>query len=153
MNYFKSYKGRSITDGQRVKVYFNLHNKKFSAVALDGSDKGRVLGHFGEVVLTAVSFVVSETGRQRVLREKKKNVHAYAIGTLYEADQHGQFLENAKYSCYHVHQIRYNPYEMKQFEAMGVPVVDAPWAYLGPKGAYTLGANKLYQFAEVLQAA
>lgn len=66
----------------RVFVYFNLHRKCWSIKALEGPRKGRVIGHADYVDLACVEWRVSEAGRQRVLREKKKNVHAGAVGTL-----------------------------------------------------------------------
>jgi len=66
--------------GQRVYVYFNLHRKLFSVRALDGPHKGRVIAHERGVVLQDVSPRVSQAGRQRVLRERKKNVHAGLVG-------------------------------------------------------------------------
>ena len=65
----------------RVFVYFNLHKKCFSIKALEGADKGRVIAHRDTVVLDGCKLLVSEAGRQRVLREKRKNVHAGVSGT------------------------------------------------------------------------
>jgi len=109
MQYFQSYKGRSIANGQRVKVYFNLHKEKYSAVAMDGEYKGKVLGHFDELALRDVVFTVSEAGRQRVIREKKKNVHAYAIGQIAFTNFPCVTPGWAK--------IVYNPYKMSRFYA------------------------------------
>lgn len=64
----------------RVFVYFNLHKRVFSVKALEGLDKGRVVAHARLVNLADVTFKVSEAGRQRVLREKRKNVHAGIVG-------------------------------------------------------------------------
>lgn len=64
----------------KVFVYFNLHRKLFSVRALEGDRKGLVIAHRDYVALTDVTFKVSEAGRQRVLRERKKNVHAGAVG-------------------------------------------------------------------------
>ena len=64
----------------RVFVYFNLHKKCFSIKALEGADKGRVIAHRDTVVLDGCKLLVSEAGRQRVLRERKKNVHAGVVG-------------------------------------------------------------------------
>jgi hypothetical protein len=66
----------------RVRVYFNLHRRCWSVVALSGPDAGRVIDHADKVVLEDVTFVVRPAGRERVLRERKKNVHAFAVGTL-----------------------------------------------------------------------
>jgi len=49
---------------------------------LEGPDKGRVVGWASTVLLSDVTPKVSEAGRQRVLREKRKNVHAGMGGYL-----------------------------------------------------------------------
>jgi hypothetical protein len=64
----------------KVFCYFNLHRKCFSIKALEGPKKGRVVAHSDKVLLYAGTFKVSEAGRQRVLRERKKNVHAGVVG-------------------------------------------------------------------------
>ena len=63
-------------------VYYNLHRECWSIKALEGERKGRVIGHAYYVYLADVTYKVSEAGRQRVLRDKKKNVHAGAVGTV-----------------------------------------------------------------------
>ena len=64
----------------KVKVYYNLHKNCYSIVSLEKENYGRVIKHENYVPLTNAQFKVSEKGRQRVLREKKKNVHAYVVG-------------------------------------------------------------------------
>ena len=64
----------------KVFVYYNLHRKLWSVKALEGENKGKVIAHRHEVVLRNPQPKVSEAGRQRVLREKKKNVHAGLVG-------------------------------------------------------------------------
>ena len=66
----------------KVFVYYNLHKKCFSVKALEGENKGRVIQHRNSVDLANVTFKVSEKGRQRVLKEKRKNVHAGVVGQL-----------------------------------------------------------------------
>jgi hypothetical protein len=66
----------------RVFVYFNLHKLLWSVRALEGPDKGRVIEHAREIFLTDCQFKVSEAGRQRVLRERQKNVHAGVVGRM-----------------------------------------------------------------------
>ena len=151
MKTFTSYKGREIEDGQKIKVYFNLHNGKYSAIAMGGTNKGLVLGHFDEVVLSGVTFIVSEAGRQRVLQQDKKNVHAYAVGTMYKCDQQESFLEAAKYTPTKLSRVRYNPYQMAQFHAQRVsedeslpyvPVTEARWVGLmNDREVFALGAE------------
>lgn len=94
------------TKSRKVKVYFNFHKKLFSVVALTGFNKGRVIGHVSDIKLRDCTFKVSESGRQRVLREKRKNVHAWIVGWTKEFD-YGQ-VKDARY-------ITYNPYKYKNF--------------------------------------
>ena len=64
---------------KKVRIYFNLHKKLFSVQEkVNGSWK--VVEHVKEIYLHNVTFKVSEAGRQRVLREKRKNVHAFMLG-------------------------------------------------------------------------
>ena len=65
----------------KVKVYYNLHKKCYSIVSLEKENYGKVIKHENCVPLFDAQFKVSEKGRQRVLREQKKNVHAYVVGT------------------------------------------------------------------------
>ncbi len=64
---------------ERVRVYFNLHKKKLSVQRkVDG--RWLVWQHMDVLTLTNVKFIVSEAGRQRVLRQCRKNVHAFVEG-------------------------------------------------------------------------
>ena len=68
--------------GGRVRVYRNLARDSYSVMAMEGPDKGRVVAWAKEVFLDDVKFVVRESGRQRVLNERRKNVHAFVDGKL-----------------------------------------------------------------------
>ncbi|QGJ90984.1 hypothetical protein SEA_BIANCATRI92_86 [Mycobacterium phage BiancaTri92] len=70
----------------RVFVYWNLHRGMWSVKALEGPDKGRVITRTQHVILRNVTGKVSEAGRQRVLREGRKNVHAGLVGELVQAE-------------------------------------------------------------------
>lgn len=63
-------------------VYYNLHKQCLSIKAMEGPRRGRVILHAQAVQLHNAQFKVSEAGRQRVLREKTKNVHAGVVGEL-----------------------------------------------------------------------
>ena len=96
----------------RVFVYFNLHKKCFSIKALEGDRKGRVVAHSTTVLLESCKFKVSEAGRQRVLREKRKNVHAGVTGVWINGDRvesHYEFLSIVG------RQVTYNPYKYSSF--------------------------------------
>ena len=72
-----------ITPGLLCDVYLNLHKAGFLSVrAAEGPDKGRVVGHVSAIELEGCSFRVSEAGRQRVIRERRKNVHATVRGRV-----------------------------------------------------------------------
>jgi hypothetical protein len=66
----------------KVFVYYNLHTSKWSIKALEGEHKGLVIGHASIVKLDNVSPKVSQKGRERVLKTKRKNVHAGLVGDL-----------------------------------------------------------------------
>jgi hypothetical protein len=102
--------------GQRVYVYFNLHRKLWSIRALDGPHKGRVIAHKRGVVLHDVSPKVSQAGRERVLRERKKNVHAGLVG--YWVPFNTPLVEPMR-------AITYNPYKYESF------------VYVSDESAYT----------------
>lgn len=99
----------------KVFVYFNLHRKCWSVKALEGPMKGRVVQHADTLMLTDCVFKVSEAGRQRVLRERRKNVHAGVVGTLTLALD--GFIRDVK-------AVTYNPYRAGTFfdKGTGEPV-------------------------------
>jgi hypothetical protein len=108
----------------KVFVYFNLHRKCFSVKALEGALKGRVIIHASYVNLYNCAFKVSEAGRQRVLREKRKNVHAGVVGNLQSftfVDQQNNMAEFRKDCTYALafekphNRVKYNPYKLDKF--------------------------------------
>jgi len=86
-----------------VRVYYNLHKKKYSIQKYVKNKGWRLSHHSDEVYLTDVEFKVYENGRQKVLREKQKNVHAFVLGKMGEFK--GEYVE----------QITYNPYLYDSF--------------------------------------
>jgi len=66
----------------KVFVYRNLHKNQWSVRALEGQHRGLVIAHAATVQLHSAEFKVSEAGRQRVLAEKQKNIHAGVAGYL-----------------------------------------------------------------------
>lgn len=88
--------------GRRVRVYFNLHTKKWS---VQDAKTRLVLFHCTELFLDNVQGKISEAGRQRVLRENRKNVHAFIVGTIVPNDQ----------KCRYWKAITYNPYKYDSF--------------------------------------
>lgn len=80
--FYESYKNRNILPGQRVEVYRNLKFKDRVVYSIRDAKTGLVLGHAENVLLSRCLFIVKQAGRKRVLKEKKKNVHAWAEGSM-----------------------------------------------------------------------
>jgi hypothetical protein len=101
----------------KVDVYFNLHKKLLSV-----RHKGRVIHHSNYVKIVNPTFVVSEAGRQRVLREKRKNVHAFVRGELVALEN------NPEDSVDNLQTITYNPYKYNTFvkknDEVGIKTAD-----------------------------
>lgn len=84
-------------------VYYNLHRKCLSI-----RERGRVIAHAPRVLIRNAAFVVSEAGRQRVLRTGHKNVHAVVRGEIVPDDNLIIPLDQAV-------QVRYNPRNHETF--------------------------------------
>lgn len=63
-------------------VYYNFNRKVFSIRAGEGPHRGRVVAHEDKVTVWGARFHVSAAGRERVLRQKRKNVHAWVRGEV-----------------------------------------------------------------------
>jgi len=74
------------SDSLRVRVYRNL-NRGGLSIQHKTSKGWRVKDYSLYVVLTNCKFTVREGGRQRVLRECQKNVHAWVEGDLVSTEE------------------------------------------------------------------
>ena len=110
-----------INSGKTVSVYYN-HHRKCPSMRV----KGVVVDHPHAVVLKNVKFRVQPAGRAKVLKEKRKNVHAFVCGQLVET--YGEVLHTSPcvnglwVSQPHQQQVfspdfqvAYNPYRDKTF--------------------------------------
>ena len=106
----------------KVFVYYNLHKNLFSVKALEGEKKGLVIAHVKRISLEDVEFKVSQAGRQRVLREQRKNVHAGVKGSWVMGHRERVTLTA----------VMYDPYLYSTFvtRAAEEPVYKASYAYL-----------------------
>ncbi len=84
-------------------LYRNLHTQNFSI-----KFRGKVIAHEDCVILKDTEFKVSDIGRDRVRREKRKNVHA-TVAAKFWSRTTPQNLD--KYS-----EIFYNPYYTDYFQ-------------------------------------
>ena len=119
-----------------VRIYRNLHTKTLSMQS-KVNGKWKVIGHPTSVSLNNVRFLVYQSGRNRVLREKKKNVHAYIEGTL-EFSNHSELMPSgARFS--------YNPYKMDSFYLVdsGEPVKTADWVEIHSNHERTIMRGKM----------
>jgi len=104
-----------------VHLWFNLHRRDWSVKA------GRSpVQHRAAVCLSGVVFRVREAGRQRVLANRCREVHAYAAGELCDLGApHPDAIE-----------VSYNPYRGPLFyrKDTGASVVGAAFVYFAPDG-------------------
>ena len=97
--------GPKRTNNMKVRIYYNFHKKLFSVQEkVNGSWK--VVEYTKEIFLRNATFKVSEAGRQRVLKEKRKNVHAFILGERFP------FIPK---SFVYRDEISYNPYKGPNF--------------------------------------
>jgi hypothetical protein len=97
--------------GSKVEVYWNLHKKCWSIRHAHGNliaDRP----HRTYLEMEDVTWVVQQGGRERVLREGKKNVHAFARGTLIETKG---FPHHKRQGRGRAVAVTYNPYKHNTF--------------------------------------
>lgn len=105
----------------RVFVYFNLHRHCWSIKALEGINRGRVVAHARAFTVEGATFKVSEAGRQRVLQEQRKNVHAGIVGHLVDLVPLESLAEEAwpELPVGGACDVSYNPYRGPSFYRKG----------------------------------
>lgn len=124
----------------KYKVYKNLRSNKYS---IKDAQSNMVVGYADVVCMCNCEFKVSEKGRQRVLREKQKNVHAYVVGEIhsvqgFESRNDGEIvLKEVGNECLHkwMERFTYNPYKYETFvDSNGKAVYSADWVVLNKLG-------------------
>jgi hypothetical protein len=94
---------------QQVFIYRNLHKKCWS---IRSCATRKVIAHARTFQLEGAEFKVSEAGRQRVISEKRKNVHAGVKGNLkFWSD----LRNNTDYCVLGFTDVTYNPYKFHHF--------------------------------------
>lgn len=128
-----------LTIGGDARVYRNLRRKTYSIQQRNAEGQFRVAGHRTALYLRDATFKVREAGRQRVIREGVKNVHAFICGeyggsTLTEAD----FLEEQGWV-----KLTYNPFKYGHFvvAGTGLAVLGAQQVCLLSGGVYAYGVE------------
>lgn len=87
-------------------IYRNLHTDTFSI-----RYRGKVIAHPRSFIAKNVTFKVNEISRQRVLREQRKNVHAFVVCD--------EWKELHVISWSSILKINYNPYKYSSFTFQG----------------------------------
>lgn len=101
MNRIIIYKNRTINKIKPVYIYRNLHNHLLSI------KQNNVVGHSDLILLKNINFVIHQSGHQKTIKEKSKNVHAFVKGYLYEDE-----------ICFNnAIQVFYNPYKASFFRS------------------------------------
>lgn len=106
----------------KVDVYRNLNRRGvvWSVKSRQKPKYGIVIDRPSSLLLKGVQLVVSEAGRQRCLRTKRRNVHAFARAEDYVSEQN--FSRHDKLfaiKCKDMgDKIRYNPYLCSSFETV-----------------------------------
>lgn len=125
---------------ERVFIYRNVRRRCWSIRSEGGRNRGVVVAHADEVLLTNCTFKVSEAGRQRVLRERRKHVHAGVSGLLRAYRPFGEpsvsGVINPDALSVEVH---YRPYAFDKFFTFGnqraiEPILTSPGAYFDNEG-------------------
>lgn len=113
--------------GRFVRVHKNLIEDCWSVYGLTG----RGVTHRKSLAIRNANMVVSEAGRQRVLTENVRNVHAYIRGLLDTTTNFPTGLSK---------EIRYNPYRFRGFYCYDdrfvklLPVIGATAVLFNEKG-------------------
>ena len=97
---------------RKVYVYKNLHLGCWSV-----KQDGRVKMHTTDICLFDCSFRVSQKGRDRVLKEKRKNVHAGVSGYIvdrFPTYDEPIYADNFK-GTHTIKLAKYNPYKYSSF--------------------------------------
>lgn len=102
----------------KAAVYRNLHKSCWS---VRNRSTGRVEMHADSVMVRDCTFRVGKAGRERVIREGRKNVHAGVYGTVEDSDCTSGLQVTGEWV-----RVTYNPYKNSTFiDESGNPVFHA----------------------------
>lgn len=125
----------------RYEAYYNLHKQCLSARPIGSRPAAAGIDmrvrHYDWLNMRDVTFAVQPAGRQRVIREKQKNVHAYVRGELDSSQLHtGQPFDEGTWDWYD--EVTYNPYKYESFvlKHNEQPIYEAEHAWVIGKRIY-----------------
>lgn len=99
----------------KVDVYYNIHKKCLSVRSRERETYGKVIGHVPVISLKNCRFVVSEAGRKRVVKERRKNVHAVVRGETFKPNNDNGLGSGIKLALDKPIPVTYNPYQFTKF--------------------------------------
>ena len=113
-------KERNLELNQQVEVYRNLN--KGRVFSIKDKKSGLVVAIGDKFKVENVTCKVREGGRQRVIREKRKGVHAFLIST---------YAGECEMDIGNMNELTYDPYTMDSFinKDTGEKVFDADFVY------------------------
>jgi 1,2-phenylacetyl-CoA epoxidase PaaB subunit len=136
-----------IDTARKVFVYKNLHKDCWSV-----KQDGLVKAHATEIELWDCAFRVNKTGRERVLKEKRKNVHAGisgyidhlgmgAYGTVGALNALCVLHDSFPYP-FSIFPVTYNPYKYETFvdKETEKPIYNSNYSKLEPKQVFASSA-------------
>tara|TARA_Y100000004_G_scaffold158276_2_gene184471 strand:- start:2934 stop:3338 length:405 start_codon:yes stop_codon:yes gene_type:complete len=102
----------------KAEVYYNVHKK---CLSIRDTKTNKVVKHThavrvkgGQDFYKRVNFVVQPSGRKRVLKQKKKNVHAFVRGMV-DLSKTPSLEERKLRKPKTVGRVKYNPYKYETF--------------------------------------
>lgn len=138
----------------RHEVYYNLHKHCLSIRNISSgtiSNTPRHVDHMESVLMEDVTFAVQPSGRARVIREGRKNVHAFVRGTVlyfvvidsFRIYSHWDQKISDLMTDPNMQKITYNPYKFDSFVDKNTltPVKTADRVYVVGRDIYALGAK------------
>jgi hypothetical protein len=113
----------------KVDIYYNLRR---NCLSVKCKETNRVIHHTLSIDVHDVEFIVSEKARQRVLVQKRKNVHAYIRGTIDLKKQPERYIP------YDVIRVKYDPYKYSDFveQHSETPIKNAKIVYIRGSKVY-----------------
>jgi len=123
----------------RYFCYYNLHKHVFSSKNVKTGLVDKDL-YSTTVKLVDCVFKVSEAGRQRVLKEQRKNVHAGVVGNIIAVNLS---LDDLDDQLDELTELTYNPYKYDSFvvKETGKRVETADTVYLLKKRVFAKGVR------------
>lgn len=85
--------------------YRNLNKPGYFSIR----QSGRVIDHSKSLKMYDCHFHIGEKGRLRVIRDRRKNVHAWVAGEVYE---------NGEFNVDGMHELYYDPYYTQKFHSL-----------------------------------